>query len=142
MGAIVKITRGEGERALQRKPAHGSPCNRCGLCCMISICELGRHLFKREAMPGPCPALVRDDTGLYACSVARDPQRYIDKPMTAVEAGAMQEAARQIIYADDGCDCRVNGEPVNREYRERCTVTERKNFAERQAALRLWGIEK
>jgi hypothetical protein len=40
-----------------RKPPHGSPCNGCGVCCMVTLCPLGQHIFGFEL--GRCPALTK-----------------------------------------------------------------------------------
>jgi hypothetical protein len=128
--------------AMMRKPAHGSPCNRCGVCCMVTICQLGQHLFRREHSPGPCPALVADGNGEYACDVVRNPQAYAQAlpPMTKVHA--LRMAARMIIFADDGCDARFNGEWINKRYHVEASIRDAKNKPKRDRALKLWGILK
>lgn len=75
------------------KPAHGEPCNGCGLCCAVALCPLGMILFRRHQ--GPCPALEWRD-GRYACGVLarRRPGSW-----------ASRMVARWIA-AGKGCDCR------------------------------------
>jgi|SRR5215475_5166835 len=106
--------------ATDKKPPHGSPCNRCGLCCMASLCDLGQHLFHRDAYPGPCPALRSDGEGTYSCDVVANPQDYMRH--TAYLASEpchvnhLRRAALVIIGAGDGCDARFNGEPRNHAF--------------------------
>ena len=111
-----------------RKPAHGAPCNRCGVCCMLTRCQLGAHLFGGEM--GRCPALKKAPDGFYDCAVITDPDLIEE----------FREAARQIIYAGQGCDARINGEPINHAYHRKCAIEDAANAPTRNAALKLWGI--
>jgi len=131
MTALVRVPR----HVAVRKPPHGAPCNRCGLCCFMSLCALGEKVFNRPPLPGPCPGLVKDGDGTYACDVARNPDKY--KPG---DVGVLRAAAQEIIFAGDGCDCRINGEPINHAYRRRCEKKEKANLVNRIAALKIWGI--
>jgi hypothetical protein len=127
--------------AMARKPAHGSPCNRCGVCCMVTICQLGQHLFRREYEDGPCPALKPDGNGEYACDVVRNPQAYAVNLSASIKVYALRMAARLIIYADDGCDARFNGEWINKRYHVECSIRDAKNKPKRDKALKLWGMQ-
>ena len=43
---------------LPPKPREGAPCNGCGMCCALEVCEIGRR-----ALPGataPCPIMAHD----------------------------------------------------------------------------------
>lgn len=42
--------------ALPAKPKSGEPCNGCGQCCALEICEAGDAAFPGAA--APCPGLV------------------------------------------------------------------------------------
>lgn len=45
---------------LPEKPAYASPCNHCGLCCTLQLCQAAQM-----AMPeakAPCPALLIEDS--------------------------------------------------------------------------------
>ena len=53
------------------KPPHGSPCNGCGVCCMVAPCPLGQHIFGFEL--GRCPALTERDDATYVCGLVLDP---------------------------------------------------------------------
>ena len=37
------------------KPPFGAPCNGCGMCCAVEVCQLGVQAF--GAIAAPCPAL-------------------------------------------------------------------------------------
>src|SRR6266536_4208581 len=74
-GAAMKPIAALPHEGYVRKPPHGSPCNRCGLCCMATICNLGQHVFSRAEYPGPCPALekVGDE---YVCGLVAQPRAF------------------------------------------------------------------
>lgn len=40
---------------LPKKPRYGSPCNGCGICCALQICQVGEMAF--PGAKAPCPAL-------------------------------------------------------------------------------------
>lgn len=117
---------------LAAKPTHGSPCNRCGLCCTVALCDLGQHMFQRPKQPGPCPALKRTAAG-YECAFTTCP----DIPEV------MRAAASVLINAGNGCDMRMQGE-LNEEYSAR--MNRRDEEWERSgilaAARRHWGMPK
>jgi len=124
---------------LERKPRHGDPCNRCGACCAIVLCQLGKHLFKREQ--GPCPALKPDGNDEYVCDVVRNPQAYAQRLSPEIKIHALRDAALKILYADSGCDARFNGEWINEKYHAECAVRDAKDKPKRDAAVKLWGIK-
>src|SRR5262245_60661455 len=103
MGIPVWVPGGMAER----KPRHGEPCNRCGLCCTMTLCDVARTVFRRPEKPayGPCPALrLREGIpGEHECGLACEPGKY-------------GEAARLLIWAGQGCDARINGEPINEAF--------------------------
>jgi len=79
------------------KPAHGAPCNGCGLCCLAGPCPLGMLLSRRRT--GACAAL----------RWSPEAQRYLCGAV-AVPAGAppwrraAAVLARRWIAAGAGCD--------------------------------------
>jgi hypothetical protein len=117
----------------QRKPAHGQPCNGCGLCCYVVPCELGRALFATDT--GPCPALGFDEQGQSCCLVAADPRRFTDRE---APAHVMRNAALYLIRAGDGCDARINGEPTDAGFNAR--VDARDDSRARAQARFLWRV--
>lgn len=88
MKPLVPIPRG----ALDHKPPHGAPCNRCGVCCMVTLCKLASPIFGFEI--GRCPALLQKRDGSYECG------------LVASTTSPLKEAALLIIGAGDGCDAR------------------------------------
>jgi len=59
------------QRADLPKPKYGAPCNGCGLCCKLEICDIGVEAL--EAMDdwstvAPCPFLVELD-GAHRCKI-------------------------------------------------------------------------
>lgn len=121
----------------ERKPSHGAPCTRCGLCCMATLCPLGRHAFKRE--DGPCPALVKDGDG-YACGLATEPHRYFPARALVKGGAALAAAARWLIGGGTGCDARFNGEPINQEFYVTLRRWDVANRRAVQRARKLWGM--
>lgn len=111
---------------LDKKPRHGAPCNRCGLCCVASICQLGSHVFGTSQ--GPCPAL-KIESGLSRCGLVDG------------TTGALKEAAKHLIGADTGCDARFNGELPDVGF---YLSLERHDYLTRELTARsveLWGLK-
>lgn len=111
---------------LDNKPPHGSPCTRCGLCCIATLCPLARHVFNREA--GPCPALVQNEDRTFACG------------MTIHGTAAGREAAMLLVGTGTGCDARVNGEPVNDAFNARLAQWDIDHADEIARAKATWGM--
>lgn len=125
--------------SLDNKPPHGSPCNRCGLCCMAVLCPLGKHVFKREE--GPCPALQRDETdGKPTCGLVAEPTRYATRLSILHGFERMREAALHLIGSGQGCDARFNGEPGSEEFYRRMREHDRRAGGKTNRAKKLWGI--
>jgi hypothetical protein len=73
------------------KPAPGSPCNGCGICCLSEPCPAGIVISRRWA--GRCTALRWDaDTARYRCALLGDGK------------GLLARLARRWISAGSGCD--------------------------------------
>lgn len=123
--------------AAARKPPHGAACNRCGVCCMATLCPLGQALFKGEA--GPCPALVPTVDG-YGCGVVADPARYRPARALSKGAGALRAAAALLIGSGTGCDARINGEPINEAFYDELRWWDAENRRAVTRAKKLWGI--
>jgi hypothetical protein len=122
-----------------RKPPHGAPCNRCGLCCKAIVCPFGAVLFKRQQ--GPCPALEETATG-FACGVIVHPMEYARAQTLIHGAETMRQAALLLIGAGDGCDMVVDGEPADRAFEERMIEAAKKARAASKAARKLWGVDR
>lgn len=84
------------------KPAHGAPCNGCGVCCAVGPCPVA-HVFLFQAR-GKCRALVwQDEPGLYVCGMVVCPERYMPLLPQALRATAGRFFASRIA-AGAGCD--------------------------------------
>jgi hypothetical protein len=131
----MMVSKGE----LGKKPPHGSPCTRCGLCCMATLCPLGVALFKREE--GPCPALEKEPDGTYGCGLINHPARWGGLGcVISYGKKAMSDAAALLIGSGTGCDARFNGEPANKEFYAKLERLDRSSRSATKAAKRLWGI--
>lgn len=127
-----------------RKPPHGSPCNRCGLCCMATLCPLARKVFGFEV--GRCPALVWSPDNLEAaCGLVVDPMRYAPTSVALRVAGraTIEEAAAAaslLVGSGTGCDARINGEPGDEEFYRQLRLWDRKNEGAVRRARKVWGV--
>lgn len=119
---------------LQKKPPHGAPCNGCGLCCKAVLCPLAQMVFKHEQ--GPCPALTSENR----CGMVEEPLSWRRTATWKHGAAAMRSAALLLIGSGWGCDARVNGEPVNEDFRFKLRQLERETRAQTLKARKLWGV--
>ena len=122
----------------EKKPPHGTPCNRCGGCCMATLCPLGRHIFKTEL--GPCPALSFDTDG-SRCGMIDEPMKFARIGVLQFGFEAMRAAARLLIGSGLGCDARFNGEIPNQKFYEKMHDWDRRNTGPVNRAKRMWGIK-
>lgn len=60
--------------SVPEKSPFRSPCNGCGLCCRVQLCELADQLFPGAS--APCPALEWED-GRAWCGMLRHPSRHL-----------------------------------------------------------------
>jgi hypothetical protein len=58
------------------KPAHGQPCNGCGVCCKAIPCPIAMEVL--DATEGACPALEWDsEAGRYWCGLIRNASQHV-----------------------------------------------------------------
>lgn len=125
------------------KPPVGAPCNGCGLCCRAQICSLGSITLGLvgnygERAPGPCPALIGQPDGSFACGLVLRPRDYARGKGGAHE---LRAAAMTLIGAGVGCD-----EPGEAESEEENAAIEamtaaylaRVGHARIERAMRTW----
>ena len=105
MAIVVRVPK----EMVEAKPPHGSPCNRCGLCCSIRPCELGRKVFNQDW--GVCPALTKDEDGKWICGLV----------ISSLLSGRMDLclSAAYLNRIGQGCDSRIESEPINQEFEDR-----------------------
>lgn len=69
------------------KPAHGSPCNGCGVCCVAEPCLLALDFVPAgrlaAAVGAPCPALEWGE-GRAWCGLVSNPEKH--SPLLAIAA--------------------------------------------------------
>ncbi len=87
------------------KPAAGSPCNGCGVCCTSEPCPLGMVVSRRTT--GRCDALLwQEDQARYRCGLIEQPSAYLHPAMHWARPLVTKMALRY-ISAGSGCDCDV-----------------------------------
>ena len=128
---------------LDRKPKHGQPCNDCGLCCVATLCALGKRLFSREH--GPCPALIKTDKDKYGCGVVHYTGIYAkpvfpDVKLDERSLASLKHAALMLIFAGKGCDARFNGELADQKFYQKMEAYDKRNARALAEARKLWGI--
>ena len=89
------------------KPAYGSPCNGCGMCCIAEQCPISQMLFGEHDL---CPALTRMGN-VYACGLLCDTARYA-VPVSDKVDSALRAAIAYLLGAGRGCDARLIEEDV------------------------------
>lgn len=94
------------------KPAFGSPCNGCGICCIAQVCDLGVGLGDDQN----CKALFQRSNGSFACGLVEDPYRFVPEEelskwrcLDRMSEGAAGEQALKNLYSEmlgagRGCD--------------------------------------
>jgi len=111
---------------LERKPRHGDPCNRCGLCCYASLCDVARVIHGNRA--GPCPELQWDADGSRCGLIERS-------------TGEAREDAKLLINSGNGCDMILRGEQRNHRYVAQRDAADIKNGERLTAARRRFGLK-
>jgi len=92
------------------KPALGSPCNGCGLCCAAELCPLGRVVLRKSR--GPCPALTwRPAEKRHDCGLVVAPKKHLPRLPRLIEP-LFVRFARRWIAVGIGCDSDVLVEPL------------------------------
>jgi hypothetical protein len=135
MSRIVSAPRS----AVLKKPPHGEACNRCGLCCMMTLCPLGQHVFRR--VMGPCPALEMDPSGVSSCGLVADPGAHaLAHTLAAGGRQSASEAAKWLIASDTGCDARINGEPASEAFNARGRQWDRDHKRQVIKAQKTWRM--
>jgi hypothetical protein len=123
MTVIAAVPRG----MLEKKPRHGDPCNRCGLCCYASLCDVARAIHGDRR--GPCPELQWDADGSRCGLIERS-------------TGEAREDAKLLLNSGGGCDMILRGEPRNHDYTARLNAADFKNRERLDAARRRFHLIK
>lgn len=84
------------------KPAFGSPCNGCGLCCVAELCPVAEIVFPDHGPLGPCPALQWVGP-LARCGMMIEPGRYMIGQLSFAD-GFIGEVIQSLLGSGLGCD--------------------------------------
>ncbi len=130
------------------KPPHGSPCNRCGVCCQHELCPVGALFFFNvrpedgKALVGPCPALTFSFNGLAECGLAVRPGYYRRAASERFGEENMSGAMAHLIGAGGGCDAAIDGEPEDKAFSLRMREEGTSQAGARKAllAMRMWDL--
>lgn len=95
------------------KPAHGAPCNGCGVCCLLEPCPLGVLLTRRRQ--GACVAVRwHGEAHQYRCGALGEPvdvlQSVLPRSLRRLApwlAPGLARLAKRWIAVDQGCDSTV-----------------------------------
>jgi len=120
-----------------QKPAYGSPCNNCGLCCRNELCPLGFELF--GTWEGPCPAHETTPQG-FACGLVLNPQRYRRARTMSRGRAVLSQAALRLIGSGAGCDAVAEGEKPDLRERDRFKAFADQHQRETRRAKIAWGV--
>jgi hypothetical protein len=121
------------------KPPHGLPCNGCGKCCETILCPLAFTQY--HYWQGPCPALTPTEDGKKICGLITDPELYFPARVRRWGLFKVKQATSILIGSGMGCDARVEGEPINTEFKARAIKYYETIKAEIRQAKIVWGIK-
>jgi hypothetical protein len=93
------------------KPAYGSPCNGCGLCCEAQQCPLSEMLLGEHDL---CPALTPLGN-VYVCGLVADTWRFFHSSGKDEADSALRSAIAYLLGAGIGCDANLLGEEISPE---------------------------
>jgi len=95
------------------KPQIYSPCNGCGMCCIVQVCDLGVALGDSVN----CKALIANPDNTYTCGLVADPYSILDegslkswkmidsfKPGETPGEDALKGMYAEMLGAGRGCD--------------------------------------
>ena len=125
---------------MDRKPPHGAPCNRCGLCCIASLCPAAAQVFKRPEHPGPCPALIID-SDISSCGLIVEPEKHTAVIAAVHGKAPAADAARWLVGFGTGCDARFNGEAADQAFYAKLNQWDRDFNSEVAKAKKVWRME-
>ena len=90
------------------KPANGTPCNGCGVCCLVEPCPLGQVISRKRR--GACDALRWDAAlAVYRCGAITDAAGVLGT-RGRWAAPLLTRLAHRWIAAGVGCDATLEVE--------------------------------
>lgn len=90
-----------------KKPLIGEPCNGCGICCHIQLCNTGAFLLKKsktfgqKIVKGKCPALLSNKDGSFSCGFIVSPKRFMKSKYSSE---VISRTVAQLVGSGNGCD--------------------------------------
>lgn len=81
------------------KPARGSACNGCGVCCAAEVCAIGMAVMPDAQTP--CPAMEFEH-GRFWCGLVRNLPKYA--PMSNDVGRIVSETFSRMLGINMGCD--------------------------------------
>lgn len=122
----------------EQKPAYGSACNHCGICCRASTCGFGEKVLKLESRKGrPCPAY---DAELGGCGLVLHPELYAPERTREHGAQALSDGAKLIMGAGVGCCMILEGENKSAAFEAKLFARTYRLRTLLDAAWALWGF--
>ena len=82
------------------KPKFSEPCNGCGYCCTMELCEVAEGYFPGASLP--CPALEYQD-GRFWCGLVTRPSHHLGMPFNGDRI--LSPLFLQAIAGGQGCGC-------------------------------------
>lgn len=89
------------------KPAYGSPCNGCGLCCIAEQCPIGELLLGPHRI---CPALM-DVGSAFVCGLMTNPELFYKNGTDPERLRGIGKSVGLLLGAGRGCDAHLITEP-------------------------------
>lgn len=89
------------------KPKIGHPCNGCGICCKIQLCNTGAFLLRKtkvfgeKTIKGECPALIPNEDNTFSCGLIRRPAMFV---RSTYRPDIISRTVATLIGAGTGCD--------------------------------------
>ncbi|MHA3046487.1 hypothetical protein JSO59_003860 [Riemerella anatipestifer] len=89
------------------KPKIGEPCNGCGICCHIQLCNTGAFLLKKsktfggKIVKGKCPALLSEEDGTFSCGLIKKPKLFI---RSKYNSNVISRTVATLVGVGSGCD--------------------------------------
>src|SRR5262245_40292653 len=83
------------------KPPFGEPCNGCGYCCAVELCEIAEEYFPGST--APCPALEYRDNRSW-CGLVTRPSHHLKMHFSGGDA-VLSPLFFQAIAGGQGCGC-------------------------------------
>jgi hypothetical protein len=122
------------------KPAHGAPCNSCGLCCINALCPVGEAQFGMR--PGPCPAIMPQASGHVLCGLMADPARFAPEKVMRHGAAAVSGSVKMLNGSGEGCDCFMDDEEEDRAFSFYISLSGLLDAGSEDGLLarKMWGI--